>query len=160
MKGKTMNKRNTITLAFIFALALTTVSEAQEKAWKIGPRTLPVSAAVSDVMRESLLNTPQPDVAAEEKLAPQTKEQWKAWISERDAKATAGARALAKAFSVTVKQQTIDGVNVYRVTPAEIDPKHQDHLFVYVHGGAYVLNGGEAGTAEAVLIAARAKMPV
>jgi acetyl esterase/lipase len=51
-------------------------------------------------------------------------------------------------------------VNVYRVRPAEIAAEHKAHLFVHLHGGAYVLNGGEAGTTEAVLIAARLKIPV
>ena len=51
-------------------------------------------------------------------------------------------------------------MNVHRVTPSEIDDKHKNHLFVYIHGGAWVRNGGVAGTLEPVLIAARLKMPV
>ena len=145
-------------------LALTTgtlvASETQEGAWEIGPRTLPVSVDVSDVMRESLLKTPAPDVETAKKSTPQTREQWEGWISKRDAQAAAVAQALAKELAVTVEHTRIDRVNVYRVTPAEIDPKHKNHLFIYLHGGAFVLNGGEAGTTEAVLIADRAKMPV
>jgi len=162
--GKIMNTGRARTLALVFALALTTVisteSEAQEGVWKIGPRILPAPNDVSDVMRESLLKTPAPDIEAARKFVPQTVEQWKALIRERDAKAAAGARALAKALSVAVEHERIRGVNVYRVTPVEIDPKHKDHLFIYLHGGAYLFNSGEAGTIEAVLIAARAKMPV
>jgi monoterpene epsilon-lactone hydrolase len=119
-----------------------------------------VPVDVSDVMRESLLKTPTPDVEAAKKLAPQTRKQWEEWISERDAKTAVGARALAKALSVAVEHRRIGGVNVHRVTPAEIDPQHKNNLFVYLHGGAYILNSGEAGTTEAVLIAARVKMPV
>jgi acetyl esterase/lipase len=111
-------------------------------------------------MRESLLKTPAPDVEAARKSVPQTVDQWEALISERDAKAATGARALARELSVAVEHGRIDEVDVYRVTPAEIDPKHKGHLFIYLHGGAYLFNGGEAGTAEAVLIAARAQMPV
>jgi acetyl esterase/lipase len=44
--------------------------------------------------------------------------------------------------------------------PAEVDPGHADHLFVYVHEDAYVLNGGEGGLPEPLLIAHRAKMRV
>jgi acetyl esterase/lipase len=33
-------------------------------------------------------------------------------------------------------------------------------LFVYLHGGAFVLNGGEAGLAESIIIAHRLKMRV
>jgi monoterpene epsilon-lactone hydrolase len=159
-----MNTGMAKTLALVFALVLMTVisteSEAQKGAWKIGPRTLPVPVDVSDVMRESLLKTPAPDVEAAKKLAPQTRKQWEEWISERDAKTAVGARALAKALSVAVEHRRIGGVNVHRATPAEIDPQHKNNLFVYLHGGAYILNSGEAGTTEAVLIAARVKMPV
>jgi len=152
------------TLALVAAVVLTTVALAatatQEGVWEIGPRMLPASVDVSDVMRESLLNTPAPDVEAARNFVPETIEQWKALISERGERAAAGARALANGLSVVVEQESIDGVNVHRVTPAEIDPRHENHLFVYLHGGAYLFNGGEAGTAEAVLIAARAKMLV
>jgi hypothetical protein len=48
-----MNTGMAKTLALVFALALMTVisteSEAQKGAWKIGPRTLPVPVDVSDV---------------------------------------------------------------------------------------------------------------
>ena len=60
----------------------------------------------------------------------------------------------------TFGEERMGGIGSYRVTPPEIDPRHRDHLFVYVHGGAYVLNAGEAGLPEAILIAARTKMPV
>jgi acetyl esterase/lipase len=159
-----MNKRIVQILTLVFAIALATVilakSKTQEGVWKIGPRVLPPSEDVSDVMRESLLKTPTPDVKATKELVLKTTEQWEAWIQEGDVKSAAAARALAEALSVTVKQDKIGGVNVHRVKPPEIDEEHKNHLFVYIHGGAWVRNGGEAGTLEAVLIAARLKIPV
>lgn len=90
-----MNTRMARILALVFALVLTIVilaeSEAQEGAWRIGHRTLPVSVDVSDVMRESLLNTPAPDVEAVRKSVPKTIEQWKAMINRCDEQAAAGA---------------------------------------------------------------------
>jgi acetyl esterase/lipase len=148
-----------LAIALAFMGGVPTV-KGQEEVWRIGPRTLPVPVDVSGVMRESLLKTPVPDVEAAKKATPQTKEQWKVWISDGDAQAAAMARDLARQLSVAVKHERVAGVNVYRVTPSEIDPKHKNHLFIYLHGGAYVRNGGEAGTIEAVLIAARCKMPV
>ena len=93
-------------------------------------------------------------------MTPQTRAQWEAFLNETDARAAKRARTLAKKPSVTVENDKIGGVNVYRVTPAQIDPKHKHHLFVYLHGGAYIAYSGKAGTTEAVLIAARLKMPV
>ena len=67
-----------------------------------------------------------------------TDKEWEAWIAERD------------------KQ----GVKVHRVTPSEIDENHKNHLFLFIHGGAWVLSGGLSGTTEVVVIAARLKIPV
>jgi acetyl esterase/lipase len=132
----------------------------QENGWEIGPNRLPAPAGASDVLAESIRNSPAPDVAANRQLVPHGEAEWLALVEEADEEKQAMARELADQFSVTVQEGQIGGVGTHRVTPPEIDFRHQDHLFVYVHGGAYVLNAGEAGVLEAVLIAARTKMPV
>ena len=158
-----MNKNFVTISAFFCALLLATgaaENKVPEGVWTIGPRTLPPPSAASDAMRKAILKTPAPDVEATNKLTPQTRAQWEAFINETDARAATRARTLAKNLSVTVEKDKIGGVNVYRVTPAQIDPKHKDHLLIYLHGGAYIVYSGEAGTTEAVLIAARLKIPV
>ncbi|MGD8270199.1 MAG: alpha/beta hydrolase fold domain-containing protein, partial [Desulfobacterales bacterium] len=158
-----MNK-NIITIAALFCTLLLATGAAENKApnsvWTIGPRTLPPPSAASDAMRKAILKTPAPDVEATNRLTPQTRAQWEAFIIETDARAATNARTLAKKLSVTVEKDKMGGVNVYRLTPEHIDPKHENHLLVYLHGGAYIAYSGEAGTTEAVLIAARVKMPV
>ncbi|GEM_PF-221265 len=149
----------TMVIFLMFTIGISSVN-AQETAWEIGPRILPVSVDVSDVMRESLLETPTPDAEAAKSLVFNTTEQWEEFIKDRDAPSAANARKLAEVLSVTVEPYTIAGVNVYYVTPPEIAPEHKNQLFVHLHGGAYVFNGGEAGTTEAVLLASRLKMPV
>jgi len=100
-------------------------------------------------LRESLLKTPTPDVAAAKELVFTTDKEWEAWAEEGNVPSAAAARALAEALSVTIEEDKIAGVNVHRVTPSEIDVDHQNHLFVYIHGGAWVRNGGVAGALEA-----------
>lgn len=160
-KTKT-NKYRMLTLFVAIALTALTITavKAQENVWKIGPRTLPPSLDVSDEFREILLKTPAPDVDAVKSNVPQTTEQWEAMIAAADEQTAAAARQVAKVLSVKVQHDTIDGVNVYRVTPPEIAQEHKNHLFFHLHGGAFVVNGGEAGTFEAVLIASHLKMPV
>ena len=158
MRTQTGGAALTIALAILLTFGLQVV--AQDSAWKIGPRTLPAAVDVSDVVHESLLKTPTPDVSASKRSVFTTAAEWEAWAEEGDVPSTAAARALAEALSVTIVEDKIAGVNVYRVTPPEIDEDHQEHLFVYIHGGAWVRNGGVAGTLEAVLIAAHLKMPV
>ncbi|MEA3455974.1 MAG: alpha/beta hydrolase fold domain-containing protein [Campylobacterota bacterium] len=159
-----MNRRLSKTLSLVFAFTVMTsisiASEVQKGERQIASHTLPVPVGASSVIQEAVLNAPSPNAKPAKKSTPQTKEEWKAWAAKINTKAAVGAQALAKELKVSVRQGAINGVNVYRLTPAEIDPKHKDHLFVYLHGGAYVLLGGEAGIGEAVLVAARTRMPV
>jgi acetyl esterase/lipase len=150
-------------LYLIFTIVLTTiiakVNNAQDNPWELGPRTLPASVDVSDVFRESLLNTPTPDVSPMLNV-PKTDEEWLALQMERDTKSESVAHALAEALNIKVEEDKIGGVNVHWVTPTEIDEDHKNQLFVYIHGGAWYLNSGRAGTIEPVVIASRLKMPV
>jgi acetyl esterase/lipase len=136
-----------------------TDNKTQETAWRIGPRTLPPPAGASDVMRDSIANGPQPDPATMQ-IEPKSEAEWFAVIAQMDEGKVDNVRALCELLSISVEQEQIEGVNVYHVAPPEVDPRHKDHLFVYVHGGAFVLNGGEAGLAEPIVIAHRAKMRV
>jgi monoterpene epsilon-lactone hydrolase len=139
--------------------ASSTDNKAQQTAWLIGPRTLPPPAGASDEMRDSIADGPQPDPATMQ-IEPQSEAEWFAVIAQMDEGKVDNVRALREQLSISVEQDKIEGVNVYLVAPAEVDPRHEDHLFVYVHGGAFVLNGGEAGLAEPIVIAHRAKMRV
>jgi len=137
-----------------------TDNNAQETAWQIGPRTLPSPAGASDVLYDSISNTPTPDSAENLKLVPKSEAEWLAVIAQMDEGKADMARDIIEKISVSVEHDTIEGVNVYHVTPAEIDPGLEDKLFVHTHGGAFVLNGGEAGTIEAMIIAHLAKVRV
>lgn len=120
---------------------------------QLGPRTLPPPQGASDVVRDSVAAS----VPADRKHVgpvPATVEEWLAFVAAADAPAIAGAQALEAALPVTVERDEIAGVDVYHVVPDEISPAHDEHLFVHVHGGAYVLNGGPACVSEALLLAA------
>jgi monoterpene epsilon-lactone hydrolase len=136
-----------------------TDTNTQENTWLIGPRTLPPPDGASDFMRDAIAITPQPDPAAMQ-IEPQSEAEWLAVIAQLDEGKLDMAREISKQFSVSVEHDTIEGVNVYHVTPAEIDPMLDDKLFIHTHGGAFVLNGGEVCTLEAIVIAHLAKVRV
>jgi uncharacterized membrane protein len=129
----------------------------QQTAWQISPRTLPPPTGGSDELRNAIADIPQPDPATMQ-IEPQSEEEWLALIAKLDAGKVETNQALGEQLSISVEHGEIEGINVYYLTPAEIDPRHADHLFVYLHGGAFVLNGGEAGLAESIIIAHRLKM--
>ena len=157
---KTRTGRTALSIALMTLLTCSLPLGAQETVWEVGPRQLPASVDVSKVFHESLLETPTPDVSAAKAIVLKTDEEWEAWAKEGDVRQVAAARTLAEGLSVTIQEDKIGGVNVHWVTPSEIADNHQKHLFVYIHGGAWVRNAGVAGTLEAVLIAARLKIPL
>jgi len=131
-----------------------------ETDWEIGAFKLPAPAGASDVLADSIRMTPEPDVEAIQQLIPGSEAEWVAAVEESNERNRANVPMLADQLSVTFEEEHIGGVGAFRVAPPEIDRRHKDHLFVCVHGGAYVLNAGAAGLPEAMLIAARTKMPV
>ena len=133
----------------------------QDPSWTLQERTLPAPAAASEALRDSIENTPQPNVAAHiQGTTFKTDEEWVAFIRAADLPNVEAANDLAGRWKVTIKEEKINGVTVYSVTPANIDPANKNRLFVHTHGGAYVLNGGRAGLIEAIIIAHRANIPV
>lgn len=158
-----MRTQAKLAIACLFAFnALAPVSvtaEETSEAWQI-TRSIPAPQGASNELRTSIKNTTAPNVAAAKQSVPKTKEEWLAYQESRNMPSIERAEKLAAELSVTLKQEQIDGVNVYWVTPSQIDPAKKDNLFVHIHGGAYVLLGGLASTTEAIVIANRVAMPV
>jgi acetyl esterase/lipase len=65
-----------------------------------------------------------------------------------------GGEALRTALGVTVTRTSIGGVACYEVTPGAVSARNASRMLVHVHGGAYVLGGGELAYGEAVGLAA------
>ena len=142
------------------AAAPAPVSSAPGGVWTVSPRTVPPPAEASAELRGSIAAAPVPDAAAAAQFAPSTPEEWDAALAQRGAQAEGVIEGLSAALSVTIEPGDINGVNVYHVRPAEVSPDHADHVFVHVHGGAYVFGGGDASASEAAVIAAAAGIPV
>ena len=129
---------------------------AEERSWVLHERTLPVPAAASEALRDSIAKAAQPNVAAHiQGTTFKTNEEWVKFIRAADEAAIAAVEPLAERLKVTIEEEKIVGVTVRRVTPA-----NKNRLFVHTHGGAYVVNNGRAGLTEAILVAHRAAIPV
>lgn len=90
----------------------------------------------------------------------QSADEWRALQREHDDASAREARAQARQLGVTVTPTTIGGVRAFLVQPPEVPPENRRRLLVHLHGGAYVFGAGEAGTAEAILVARSGKTPV
>ena len=157
-----MRTRRPISISLTALWALSAYSlplPAQDGPLTVGSRVVPLSAGVSDAFRESQASMSMPDPATVD-YVPASEEEWLTHIKEKDAGAARVAQALASALSVTIKEDKIAGVDVHWVNPPNIGTAHKGHLFVYIHGGAYVYNGGMAGLVEPSLIAHHLQMKV
>ena len=141
-------------LVFLLIIGITPLG-AEDGVWIIREREVPPPTDVSPQLRESIRNAPQPDVAKAQSFAVSTPEEWREENRRLEPDNQARAKAaldLAESYGVSVVEGSIAGVTVHRLTPFLIDEEHVDHLFIYVHGGAYVRVAVEVrlvcGTAE------------
>jgi len=127
--------------------------------WEINPRVIPIPMGASQQLQESLAATPAPDVEARKKVA-DTDIDWMALIRQRAEMLPFDLSAVSKQLDLTINPDEIEGVKVNHVVPNEPDPSFKDRLFLYVHGGSYVFDSGDASVGEAAVIANRAKIAV
>ena len=138
-------------LAFVAVASMPAPRVGQAQTSAPGPlevpaRTMPVPTTVSPEM-QALIGAP---LSANWNVVPKSAEEWKT-ISASSA--GRGLPALREKFSVTSEAMTVNGVQAYLVTPQVIPPENRNRLLIHVHGGCYVLSGGEAGTTEAIYMA-------
>jgi acetyl esterase/lipase len=91
---------------------------------------------------------------------PKSPQEWKAFVEARAQLALKGLPALREKMNVTYQSSVVAGVQVFTVTPKEISAANRNRLLLHVHGGGYVLNPGEAGLGEAILMAGHGRVKV
>ena len=139
----------------------TQASSTEDKAQKDASQfIMPPPDGASAVLREALASDPASVLERQKamRMVPKNDNEWQALIAADDEAKIEEVRSAIEQSPVSVERDEIEGVVVYHVIPDELDPKHEDHLFVHVHGGAYLLNGGLASVAEALVIAYGTKM--
>jgi acetyl esterase/lipase len=136
------------------------INSAQEASRSIDQRTVPVPAAASQELQDAISAAPVLNVGGADVASLETDADWEKFVAAADGPAGQALEFAAKQLGVSVESHEVEGVPIFRVVPDEVDPRHAEHRFLYVHGGAYVLGGGAAGAQEALMIASRTKMPV
>jgi len=135
-------------LYIIASLMLATPVLAQEIR-NVPARQLPLPQAASPELRALI----QAGSMATWNDHPVTANDWKSWIAQGAERASAVLPALREKMGVTVEASKIAGVNVFTIVPKEVSPENRDRVLIHFHGGGYVLNPGEAGTGEAIMMA-------
>jgi acetyl esterase/lipase len=115
----------------------------------IPSRSIPVPDTVSPQMQALIAQPLDPAF----NIPPETSAGWKARVEKAAAATIAALPALREALGVTVEPTTVAGVKAFTVTPRSIPERNQGRLLLHLHGGVRVLNPGQAGTREAILMA-------
>lgn len=114
---------------------------------QVPARTLPIPATVSPEM-QAIIGAPLSNAW---NSVPKTTEEWKALSAPA---AGRGLTALRERFNIKSEPLVVNGVTAYLVSPQNLPAENRNRLLVHVHGGCYVLGGGEAATSEAIFMAA------
>ena len=116
---------------------------------EVPARTLPIPDTVSPQMQAVIARPLNPRY----NIAPETTAEWKARVDEAARAVVAGLPRLRESLGVTVEPTSIGGVKSFIATPKSIPDAHRDRVLLHLHGGVRVLNPGEAGTREAIMMA-------
>ena len=148
------------TTALLAAMCLSpaggAVAQASPMPREVPAKTIPVPDTVSPALQAVIA---QP-LRAGWNTPPTTPEGWRQLAGSSEASGAAQVAPMAERLHVRIEPDTIDGVKVYRLTPAEIPAGNAHRLLVHVHGGCYVLNPHLAALPEAIMMAGFTHMPV
>lgn len=116
---------------------------------EIPAKTIPVPSTVSPEMQR-IVGGPLPPGWNE---APKDVEGWKKQVAAIAEATVKGLPALRDKLQVHAEIASMGGVVVNVLTPHVIPERNRNRVLVHMHGGSFVNFPGEAGTAEAVMMA-------
>lgn len=112
-------------------------------------RSLPVPAEVSPQVQRLIAAPLRPGW----NTPPSTGEGWRALAEAGAAANRQRLPGLRERLGIEVETAEMAGVRVFVLTPRQLRPENRDRVLLHVHGGCYVLNPGEAGLPEALMMA-------
>lgn len=123
---------------------LTQTNTAEPRA--VPARNIPVPTTVSPEMATLIAGPP----AGNWNSAPTTVDEWRKLSAPTSGR---NLPALRERLGVKTEAITVNGVAAFMVTPLVMPSENRNRLLVHMHGGCYVLSGGEAATSEAIYMA-------
>ena len=153
------NKLRTFSLLLLFGAAATGSAQdspALPGSKKMDERIVPVPAGASKELRAFIAKKEIPPPIP----VPKKQDEWLKFQEASDSEFAKEALRLAKVFESSWESVEIGGVPCFVVKPKEIGQRFKGQLLVHIHGGAFVLGGGEASVAEAMWVADACKAKV
>jgi acetyl esterase/lipase len=146
------HKSKLVVMSFLLGSLATLAQElapAPTGVTTIPQRAIPVPYGVSSEMTEVIKARQIPSGIH----FPETRDAWLAFQKQFDAPGEEAGRQGATRHGATYKVEEISGVRTYFVTPAKLNKRFADRVFIHAHGGAFVFGGGDSVLREAVWLA-------
>lgn len=125
---------------------------------RIPARFLPVPDTVSAVMQKIIAVDPERSASAIS--PPQTAQEWRTLVAEREKGSSVQIAALCERLGVSIRRQIIGGVNCHILSPNAMSASNHNRVLLNLHGGGHVFWRGETGTVEAIYMAGLAGFKV
>ena len=116
---------------------------------EVSARTLPVPATASAALQK-FIALPYPPIWSD---IPEDAAGWKDLAEQSIAAAVPNIAVIRQRFALKIEEQTIGGVHVFVITPADLPEGNRNRVLLHIPGGGFVLNPGEAGAGEGMLMA-------
>lgn len=129
---------------------------ALENSRQVPARSIPVPETASPAM-QPVIGAPLPPFW---NTHPKSAQEWKEFVQQRADFNLKALPALREKMGVKIEPTMIGGVKAFIVTPGEVAEVNRNRVLIHVHGGGYVLSPGEAGTAEAIMMAGHGRIKV
>lgn len=142
MKSKRLN-------IVIPALILASISSAAIANSKVEQRDVPTPIGISTELANIIENRVMPPNVA----IPATTQAWLDAQAIADQPAIETAKEVVERLNISYEAKQYAGVNTFFVTPETVAPEYEDKWLIHIHGGAFVLGGGEAALREASWVA-------
>ncbi len=149
-----------ICLSFVMVYPQTGPAQNSSNAREVPARNIPVPDSVSPELKNKIARPVAPTMKLLQGTNPKSAEEWKQFVALAGRQSLQGLALMKKAFPVKIESGTMAGVKIYTVIPEAIPTENSKRALLHLHGGGYVLGGGEGAAAEAILMAHYAKMKV
>lgn len=110
---------------------------------------------ISQAFKRAIEKFPVATIEDVKLIVPENNAKWREVIHQRNAQQKKRIKKMRKQLNVSVELMEVAGVSVRKLTPEVLCPRYENHIYLDIHGGAYVFFGGLPSIEEGLLIASR-----
>lgn len=155
-----MTRLTTIGKFLAMTTLLATPLKLVAEEWIVPEKKLSFAAGLSPAIRAGFSAMELPDADKRRKTTFQSAEEWRAFANTLAAQNPATVESIEQLYKVQIEATQINGVKAYNIEAPVLNAAHKQHIFIHLHGGGYLLEGGASATKEGAAIASTSGIKV